>query len=96
MNIWNIYLSKGLRPILSSIKPINDKGRQSNGIKKFEKRQIIDPDKAKINPPPVGVGFKWELLLFGLSNVYLLKIGNNFPIKRNEVKKQTIARNIIL
>ena len=96
MNTWKIYLGKDLRLNLSSMNPINDIGKQIKGIKKLEKIQNIHPDIANINPPPVAVGFLWELRLLGLSREYLLKNGSDLLIIINEVKKHKKLRIIII
>ena len=75
VDIWDAILKDGFKSNLSSNNPITDKGKQIKVILKPLKKEFKQDNKTKITPPADGVAFIWELLLFGLTRKYFLKIG---------------------
>ena len=89
--IWVKYLKAAGKPLISSKKPINANGKQMIAILLPNNKFPIDPKSTKETPPPLGVGWVWELLLFGLSRILILR--KSFILKsiNEEQKKQLKA-----
>ena len=79
--IWDKNLNQDGRLNLSSIKPTMANGKQKININCFVINPYITERRTNIKPPLVGVGKKWELLLLGISSLYIPRKGIKYIYK---------------